>query len=86
MKHQLQMFPGKKHQLQMFCIEERGVILVRAYIFTDAERRLLMDFIESKERNKQITLLISRINRYFPEILHDFRLLLRVKRLVRDGY
>lgn len=70
----------------MFCIDEGGVILVRAYIFTEAERRLLMDFIESKERKKQITLLISRINMHFPVILSDFRLLLRVKRLVKEGY
>ena len=59
---------------------------MRAYIFTKHERRVLMKFIQEKKRNDTVTQVMYFLEKDWPTLLADVRLLLRLKRLQNAGY
>lgn len=64
------------------------VVFMRAYIFTDLERKLIVEWLKTGERNKNNTLnrVISRIGENRHTLLADVKILLAAVEKFDAGY
>lgn len=59
---------------------------MREYIFTETERKAIMQFMKEKERSDAIDLLAHRVQRNWGVLCLDVKLLLQLRRMINAGY
>ena len=60
--------------------------ILRKSIFTEKQREAILKFIRDKKRSETVNKLVFQVNANWATLLADFKLLLKLKRLVDAGY
>jgi hypothetical protein len=59
---------------------------LRRRTFTERERRAILKFFENKKRNAVINYVACELNASWQGLLADFKLLIKLRRLMDAGY
>jgi hypothetical protein len=59
---------------------------MRYRIFTEDERKTILEFINTRKRSERVNLICHRVSKHQEALMADFRLLLALKRLMGEGY
>ena len=62
------------------------VVAMRSYIFTELERKRILEWMKTGERTDAVTKILSRMNRNRHALLADIRILIAAIRRFDAGY